>query len=33
VYPSPALWRAAPTGVFARYPFASSLDSRRDGGF
>jgi hypothetical protein len=33
VYPSPALWRAAPTGVFARYPFASSLDSRRNGGF
>ena len=33
VYPSPALWRAAPTGVFARYPFASSLDSRRHGGF
>jgi len=33
VYPSPALWRAAPTGVFARYPFSASLDSRREGGF
>jgi len=33
VYPSPALWRAAPTGVFARYPFAAALDSRRQGGF
>jgi hypothetical protein len=33
VYPSPAMWRAAPTGVFARYPFAASLDARREGGF
>jgi len=33
VYPSPGLWRAAPTAVFARYPFASSLDQRRSGGF
>ena len=33
IYPSPGLWRAAPTGVFARYPFAASLDSRRNGGF
>jgi hypothetical protein len=33
VYPSPALWRAAPTAVFARYPFSSALDSRREGGF
>jgi hypothetical protein len=33
VYPSPALWRAAPTGVFARYPFSPGLDSRREGGF
>ena len=29
VYPSPGLWRAAPTAVFARYPFASSLDQRK----
>lgn len=32
IYPSPSLWRAAPTAVFARYPFASSLDARRNGG-
>jgi len=32
VYPSPGLWRAAPTAVFARYPFAASLDLRRNGG-
>lgn len=32
VYPSPQMWRAAPTGVYARYPFARSLDQRRDGG-
>lgn len=32
VYPSPALWRAG-TGVFARYPFSPTLDSRRQGGF
>jgi len=33
VYPSPGLWQAAPTGVFARYPFPASLDTRRNGGF
>jgi hypothetical protein len=33
VYPSPSLWRAAPTAVFTRYPFSSSLDARRNGGF
>ena len=33
VYPSPGLWHAAPTAVFARYPFAASLDERRKGGF
>lgn len=33
VYPSPAMWRAAPTGVFARYPFSPSLEARREGGF
>jgi hypothetical protein len=32
VYPSPGMWRAAPTAVFARYPFAPSLDVRRIGG-
>lgn len=33
VYPSPAMWRAAPTGVYARYPFSASLDTRRNGGY
>jgi hypothetical protein len=33
VYPSPAMWKAAPTGVFARYPFPASLDVRRGGGY
>jgi len=33
VYPSPGMWRAAPTAVFARYPFPASLDARRNGGF
>ncbi|MGN6370833.1 MAG: hypothetical protein ACTHN5_21475 [Phycisphaerae bacterium] len=32
IYPSPSLWRAAPTAVYARYPFSSSLDARRNGG-
>ena len=32
VYPSPSMWRAGPTGVFARYPFPASLDLRRGGG-
>lgn len=32
VYPSPSMWKAAPTGVFARYPFPASLDLRRGGG-
>lgn len=32
VYPSPGLWHAAPTAVFARYPFSPSLDERRTGG-
>ena len=32
VYPSPGMWQAAPTGVFARYPFAASLEARREGG-
>ena len=33
VYPSPGMWHTNTTGVFARYPFASSLESRRAGGF
>ena len=33
VYPSPTMWHAAPTGVFARYPFPAALDARRSGGF
>lgn len=33
VYPSPGMWQAAPTGVFARYPFSASLEARREGGF
>ncbi|HXE51652.1 MAG TPA: hypothetical protein VN541_01485 [Tepidisphaeraceae bacterium] len=33
VYPSPSLWHAAPTGVFARYPFSPALDARREGGY
>jgi hypothetical protein len=33
VYPSPSLWRSAPTGVYARYPFAPTLDRLRHGGF
>lgn len=33
VYPSPSLWQRAPTGVYARYPFAATLDKLRHGGF
>ena len=33
VYPSLAMWERAPTGVFASYPFPSSLDDMRRGGF
>lgn len=32
VYPAPAMWEAAPTGVFARFPFPDSLDQMRQGG-
>jgi hypothetical protein len=32
IYPSPGMWRAGATGVFARYPFPASLDLRRSGG-
>jgi hypothetical protein len=33
VYPSPSMWRAGETGVFARYPFAGALERMRGGGF
>jgi hypothetical protein len=32
VYPSPAMFEAAPTAVFSRYPFPPSLDQMRSGG-
>ncbi|MCX5661818.1 MAG: hypothetical protein NTW19_19230 [Planctomycetota bacterium] len=32
VYPAPTMWEAAPTAVYARYPFPSSLESMRHGG-
>lgn len=33
VYPSLGMWEVAPTGVLASYPFPSSLDVMRTGGF
>jgi hypothetical protein len=33
VYPAPWMWESAPTGVFASYPFPSSLERMRDGGY
>jgi hypothetical protein len=33
VYPAPSMWEAAPTSVYARYPFPSSLETMRHGGF
>ncbi len=33
VYPSPGMWRLAPTGAFSSYPFPESLDRMRAGGF
>jgi hypothetical protein len=33
VYPSPAMFEAAPTAVFSRYPFPESLERMRTGGF
>jgi hypothetical protein len=33
VYPSPAMWHAAPIGVYTRYPFGETLDRLRTGGF
>lgn len=32
VYPAPAMWEAAPTGVYARFPFPDSLNQMREGG-
>ncbi len=32
VYPTPAMWAAAPTAVYARYPFPPSLEAMRHGG-
>jgi hypothetical protein len=32
VYPAPAMWELAPTGVFAWYPFPRSIDAMRAGG-
>ncbi len=32
VYPAPAMWAAAPTAVYARYPFPPSLEAMRHGG-
>jgi hypothetical protein len=33
VYPSLGMWAAAPTGVFANYPYPESLKVMRSGGF
>jgi len=33
VYPAMWMWHAAPTGVFARYPFPESVATMREGGF
>ena len=33
VYPSPSMWRAGQTGVYARFPFTGALDQMRGGGF
>ena len=33
VYPSPAMWQAAPTALYARYPFPESLEAMRMGGY
>lgn len=33
VYPAPSMWESAPTAVYARYPFPSSLEHMRQGGF
>jgi hypothetical protein len=33
VYPSPSMWRAGHTGLYARFPFTGALDQMRGGGF
>jgi len=33
VYPSPAMWSSAPIGLYPRYPFGTTLDRMRGGGF
>ncbi|GAB4548931.1 MAG: hypothetical protein Tsb0013_09840 [Phycisphaerales bacterium] len=33
VFPAPAMFEAAPTAFFSRYPFPASLDQMRNGGF
>ena len=33
VYPSLRMWELAPTGVFATFPFPTSLKVMREGGF
>lgn len=33
IYPPLTLWRVAPTGVFASYPFPAGLEEMRRGGF
>lgn len=32
-YPAMWMWHAAPTGVYARYPFPDSINKMREGGF
>lgn len=32
VYPAPSMWEAAPTALYARYPFPGSLETMREGG-
>jgi len=32
VYPAPSMWEAAPTALYARYPFPESLETMRQGG-
>jgi hypothetical protein len=33
VYPPPSMWRVAPVGVYARYPFPETVETVRRGGF
>ncbi len=33
IYPAPSMWESAPTALYARYPFPSSVDEMRQGGF